>query len=713
MRRLNIIVILALVTGICWTGPARAQNFQVISSTLWSYNYAVAVSDHYAYCVFSDGIEILDISSPQSPAYLTRLTIDGPGGELKISGDYAYLSSGRNSPFRILSIADPINPVRIGTIEDLGAAFDFSIQGQYVYIALGSAGLKFYNISDPANPSFEGVLGGYFYGICVSGQYAYLNGAYGHNFTIANVENPQNPQIVGSFPLYTVYERGGKLVECGDYVYALTFLPEFMEDLGFIVIDVGDPSQPDTVGSYYGPSGSNDIAIKDNYIYLSSNETGLEIVDVTNPAQPTYFSGYDTPGYAADILLSADFAFIADGSSLQIVDISNPSEPLLAGSFDVSGETQDVACSGIYVYAAFDVGGLKIVDMADPANPVVCGFLETPGRALDIALWGDYAYIADNDSGLQIIEVADPANPLSAGRYQYRYGDILRVAVQGDFAYLLAGSGALLAVNITDMTNPILADDFSGAGTVDLKVASNFVYVTGLYSGLKIIDIANPYNLVLASTYQTPGRVYGIDVQGNYAYVSDLDSGLTVLDISNPYNPVIVGNCSIYYEPRYLEIAGNYAYVAKAVGGFYMIDISNPAGPFIADSCGSIGELVGVSSEPDLVYLTDISSLLILGRFPQSIESDRCLPSNFSLSPNYPNPFNPTTNIRYTLAESGHIKLTIYDILGCRVAVLFNGVQTAGNHNLTWNASAFPSGLYFARLETGEKSQTIKMMLLK
>jgi hypothetical protein len=89
------------------------------------------------------------------------------------------------------------------------------------------------------------------------------------------------------------------------------------------------------------------------------------------------------------------------------------------------------------------------------------------------------------------------------------------------------------------------------------------------------------------------------------------------------------------------------------------------------------------------------------------------LPKIVSLSQNYPNPFNPATSIRYSLPASGHIRLTIYDILGRRVAVPFDGAQTAGNHNLTWDASAYPSGLYFARLEAGEKSQSIKMILLK
>jgi hypothetical protein len=89
------------------------------------------------------------------------------------------------------------------------------------------------------------------------------------------------------------------------------------------------------------------------------------------------------------------------------------------------------------------------------------------------------------------------------------------------------------------------------------------------------------------------------------------------------------------------------------------------------------------------------------------------IPKKFSLMQNYPNPFNPNTAIRYQLPVSSQVKLTIYDILGRRVTTLINAPQPAGEHKIVWDASAFPSGLYFARLEAGEKSRTVKMILLK
>lgn len=96
------------------------------------------------------------------------------------------------------------------------------------------------------------------------------------------------------------------------------------------------------------------------------------------------------------------------------------------------------------------------------------------------------------------------------------------------------------------------------------------------------------------------------------------------------------------------------------------------------------------------------------------IEEDRAVkPSQFTLHQNFPNPFNAATSLKYTLDQADYVTLTIYNILGQRVAILFDGFQQAGEHAVTWDASDYPSGVYFARMETAEKSTHIKMVLLK
>jgi hypothetical protein len=80
---------------------------------------------------------------------------------------------------------------------------------------------------------------------------------------------------------------------------------------------------------------------------------------------------------------------------------------------------------------------------------------------------------------------------------------------------------------------------------------------------------------------------------------------------------------------------------------------------------------------------------------------------------NYPNPFNPLTIISYELPNTNHTELSIYNVLGQKVATLVSENQKAGHYYVQWDASAFPSGLYFYRLQTDYFLKTKKLLLLK
>jgi len=99
------------------------------------------------------------------------------------------------------------------------------------------------------------------------------------------------------------------------------------------------------------------------------------------------------------------------------------------------------------------------------------------------------------------------------------------------------------------------------------------------------------------------------------------------------------------------------------------------------------------------------------------------IPTQFSLSQNYPNPFNPVTKIKFQIpllrgveAEGGRgvfVKISVHDILGREVAVLVNEQLRPGTYEVDWDASAFPSGVYFYSITSGSFKETRKMVLLK
>ncbi len=96
------------------------------------------------------------------------------------------------------------------------------------------------------------------------------------------------------------------------------------------------------------------------------------------------------------------------------------------------------------------------------------------------------------------------------------------------------------------------------------------------------------------------------------------------------------------------------------------------------------------------------------------IESEQYeLPINYSLKQNYPNPFNPKTVIRYALPVTCHLDLSIYNILGQKVATLVNKKQPAGSYQVEWDASTVSSGIYYYRLEAEGFSDVKKMVVIK
>jgi hypothetical protein len=94
------------------------------------------------------------------------------------------------------------------------------------------------------------------------------------------------------------------------------------------------------------------------------------------------------------------------------------------------------------------------------------------------------------------------------------------------------------------------------------------------------------------------------------------------------------------------------------------------------------------------------------------------VPGSYELYQNYPNPFNPSTVITYSIPGNAHVKIGVYNVLGQKVASLFDQEQTAGIHSIAWNAlddhgQKASSGVYLLKMQAGSFSQAKKMMLTK
>ena len=89
------------------------------------------------------------------------------------------------------------------------------------------------------------------------------------------------------------------------------------------------------------------------------------------------------------------------------------------------------------------------------------------------------------------------------------------------------------------------------------------------------------------------------------------------------------------------------------------------------------------------------------------------MPEDYALYQSYPNPFNPSTNIKYSIPNCDIVSMKVFDILEREVAVLYDEYKTAGTYKVEFNASRFASGVYFYQLQAGNFVETKKMVLMK
>ena len=103
----------------------------------------------------------------------------------------------------------------------------------------------------------------------------------------------------------------------------------------------------------------------------------------------------------------------------------------------------------------------------------------------------------------------------------------------------------------------------------------------------------------------------------------------------------------------------------------------------------------------------------ITGMITDVVGVEEAAPAAFAVAQNSPNPFNPNTNISFSIADAGNVTVEVYNVAGQKVDTLSDGFMDAGSHSVVWDASGFSAGIYFYTVKSGDFSRTIKMTLLK
>jgi hypothetical protein len=132
------------------------------------------------------------------------------------------------------------------------------------------------------------------------------------------------------------------------------------------------------------------------------------------------------------------------------------------------------------------------------------------------------------------------------------------------------------------------------------------------------------------------------------------------------------------------------------------------------DTCivtvGVLGPVTGDDYHEGTFFIVDNFQF---SNSPTDVQEEVLSPEKFELSQNFPNPFNPSTVISFSVPVSGDVNLSVFNTLGEKVSELVNGTMEAGAHKVEFNATGLPSGLYFYKISSGSFSAIKKMVLLK
>ncbi|MEE9553912.1 MAG: T9SS type A sorting domain-containing protein [candidate division Zixibacteria bacterium] len=414
-------------------------------------------------------------------------------------------------------------------------------------------------------------------------------------------------------------------------------------------------------------------------------------------------------GISILILISGMFILIPQESNAQIE---------LIGSCEIPAVAEFIEIQGDYAYVSGSSQILNVIDISEPANPFIVADYDTSGFAWGMDANSGYAFIAYGGLGLHIIDVSDPLDPVFAGDFDGEQYEHAVIALE-NIAYLLT-CYRLYAIDISQPTAPLEIGNIStnSIESIGIFIEGDYAYIAADWEEeLKIIDISDPANMELRGTCSdlnfSGGYSTDLCIRNRYAYIPAYQE-IQIVDVHNPDNPSFVGSYDLQHTAHAIEGADDYLFLANSIFGLQILDISNPVLPFLVDQYDTHGYgYRDVYYRDGLIYAIKGFQLDIFVFGTLEVENENNIPNKISYLDVYPNPFNPATTINYSLIESSDITLAIYNLLGQCVATVYEGVQDGGEHSITWDASDFPSGVYFARLESGESSENVKMVLLK
>ena len=294
---------------------------------------------------------------------------------------------------------------------------------------------------------------------------------------------------INQVAVYDQLDDANRLTIDGSYAYIAD------GSHGLRIVDISDPEDLDSVGSFDTEGIAKDVTVSGSYAYVADWNEGLRIIDVSDPATPEEVGFYDSPGSVAGIAVSGNYAYVADYAGLRIVDVSSPESPEPVSYYtDLGVNIRRVVIEGDLAYVADLNAGLRILDISDPERPVFISLFETPGQPIDIDVVGDYAFIADHEEGLLVVDVSNPEEPILIGRHDTP-GRSHGVRVVEDHAYISDWEGGIRVINVSDknLLYELAFADTPGLAS-SIVIDSTYAFLTDYPSSLRVFDVEDYIN---------------------------------------------------------------------------------------------------------------------------------------------------------------------------------------------------------------------------
>lgn len=574
----------------------------------------IAVAGAYVYEATSDGLQVVDVSSPLSPALAGSIVTPQAVRKIVVSGSYAYLT-GETSDLYVVNVSNAASPVLTATYATAGYIWGIDLAGTLAYLACGSSGIQVIDVSNPASPALKGVCStpGEAADVKIVGTLAYVADDFS-GLQIINVADPASPVLGSAVPLLPA-SCTPRLIEAdGQYAY-MVYLIDGISTYGLQVVDISDADAPVMAGTYENLLYAQDLEIEGSHAFVAQRGMGLAVLDISNPAAPQSMATCSTPGDAYGVEVTGSYAYVADyRNGLAVVDVADASHPAVAGTFAKPRYLEGVAVSGNYAYLADGPVGLQIVNISDPAHPLLSATYRSTDWPTSVLVVGSYAYVVG--SSIEILDVSNPLAPTRLGKLSLGSAG-LDIALGGSYVYIADGLGGLKIVDVSNPSAPSLTASYAMPHyPLRIAISGVYAYVIDTAGQIQITDISNPASPSLLQTYEGIDGAQDIEIIGSLAYVACGSGGLKILSLSNPLSPTLLGtvlpqDAALGESARRVTVDDGYAYVTASYAlndnlALLAIDVNNPVSPtLVAKSTVRDTTAMPVAVKDSYVYGAD------------------------------------------------------------------------------------------------------------